>query len=802
MANLGRGRLYPPIGFDDARRYGLDEVEWERIVDRMGRNPNDMEAAIFAMLWSEAYCNKSSASLLDTIAREDSRVVKIPGCRVKLIPIGDNEYVAIRVISNNHQSYVDSYYGVQTAMDMALTEMSTVGATPLAILNLFRFGNSEQIANQRLFQNAAAGVSAYSNRFGLPVIGGDLYFHQQYNYGTIVNSAAVGVVTTDHPLERQRPAVGSPILYVGAKTGRDGLVKEAKDDYGLFAEKRRVGRTIKMSDPLLANRLIAACVEAMHAGVLRDLVSASVGGLGTACFDLASRIGNPISLDIDRIPRKVENMSPKEILLSESSERLLVLATKGEHRKLVDIFHKWDIDSLMVGQVIDADGIEFYWNHYMAADIPFSFAMGGSIQKHYEVVKFPPMLRRTDNLGEDADAIRRRKRKIQDEWTVVRDVAEKKQELAITIDRATNLEDTWLDLLANPNLCSRRPIYRLCDQVVGLNAVVRNGGDAGLLRLKEDGIKRFRREDGTRPKKGIAVTLDANSLYVGMEPYLGTVQTIAEAMRNLAAVGARPLGVAYSFNFGDPGRYKEVCDLSEAIRGLGDATKIWNIPILSEHINLYNGTEGNPTLPTPAILMAGLVNDVNRTSSVPFKDRGDRILLIGKTQNEIGCSEYGWFSHHQINRLVPDVNFELEKQTCECVIQLIEAGLLRSAHDLSSGGLALAFTESCLAGERPIGATLSIEDTLDAKDFRSDVMLFSETGARFLVSCLPEDEEKVRELLAEHKVPVTGEGTVGGRDIVVEGCVEVTIPLSTAYKVWSRRLALLLGQSDQSKAAA
>ncbi len=782
MAITNRGKIYPPVEFKYASStYGIEDVEWERIVDRMGRNPNDMECAIFAMLWSESYCNKSSASILESIKREYPNVIKIPGSRVGLVKISEKEYLVSRIIANNEQSYIDSYYGSQACLDMALTELTAVGAKPLAVLNLLRFGSSEQIQNQKLLQGAVNGISNYCNKFGIPSIGGELYFHKQYNMSTMVNCAAIGILKTDFALTREKPPFGSSLIYVGAKTGRDGMPLIKKPgDMTLIETKNK--KTLKNGDPLLAERLISACAEAISQGLLRDVVSAGVGGLGTACFDLAARINNPIKLDIDRIPLKVEGLNAKEILLSETSERLMAIATKGEHRKLIDVFHKWDIESTVVGQVADSDGMEFYWNHYQAADIPFQFALGGSTQKHYQVVKFPPMLRRNDSQ-EAADAIRKRKRKVQDEWSVVRDSTEGKDIHTGEINRSTNLEDTWLDLLANPNLCSRAPIYQLFDQSIGLNSLITAGADSAVLRLK----------DKEKPNRALALSLDANSLYVGMEPYLGTVQTIAESMRNLAASGAKPIGLATCLNYGNPGNYKEVCELSESIRGLGDAAKIWNIPILSEFISLFNGTDAYPTLPTPAILSIGLIEDVKTICSISFKNRGDKIFLLGTTLNEIGCSEYGSYCHHQVNRLVPDINFDLEKRTCDLICALVENGLLQSAHDISSGGLALTLAESCLSSEKPIGATLNLEHTLEPKEFRPDAMLFSETSARFLVSFKPENEEKIRELCFQHKIPVTAEGSVGGRDLVFTGAVDCSIPLPTAHKIWTKRLNTLLG---------
>ena len=789
-----RGKIYPPVTFEHAQTYGIEDIEWERIVDRLGRNPNDLECAIFAMLWSETYCNKSSASLLELLPREHKHVIQFPGLRLGLVELSSGDYVVMRVVANNSQGYVDPKFGVETCMEMALSELSTVGALPMAVLNLLRFGPYDQIANQRLFQGAVDGISEFGNRIGIPVVGGELYFHPRYNFGTIINSCALGILRGKPVLSGDKPPFGSAVVYVGARTGRDGLSAsvEQTETEKLFAGKRKDSRTMKTGDPLLSVRLLSACAEAIQEGVLRDVISAGVGGLGTACFDLSSRIANPIRLDIDRVPVRVEGLTPKEILLSETSERLICVATRGEHRRLVDIFHKWDVDSTVVGQVIDDDGVQFFWNHYQAADIPFLFASGGSIQKHYEVVKFPPMLRRGEGPNE-ADIARRRKRNVDDEWAIVRESSEKRGEYADVIDRSSNLEDTWLDLLANPNLCSRRPIYRLFDQGAGTNAVIRAGGDAAVLRLKPNEPHTPADDGSVPPQRGLAITVDSNSLHVSMEPYLGTVQTIAEGMRNLAAVGAYPLGLAYCMNFGDPSRYVEVCELAEAIRGLGDASKIWDIPIVSEFVSLFNGSEGNPILPTPAIMLVGMIEDVSVARGISFRERGDKILLLGTTKAEIGCSEYGYYSHKQVNRLVPDIDFEGERKICAFIRLLLQERLLRSAHDVSSGGLAVAFAESALSGERPIGATLNVEDTLGPKDFRDDALLFSESSGRFIVSFSPDEEDRVRALCSEHSILITATGEVGGRELRIEGAVECELPLATAYRIWSNRLALLLG---------
>lgn len=792
-----RGKLYPPVEKEYGLALGIDEIEWDRIVDRLGRPPNHFECHIFAALWSEAVAMKSSASLLDTIRREQPGVSSLPGSEIKLLDIGCGQHLALRVVDNNIQTMLEPFYGAQTALDQSLEELTTAGARPLALLSLIRIGSHDLVRNQRMFQGLVDGISAYGNRVGTPIVGGDLYFHEQYNRGLMCNGAVVGVVSHDTALRIEEVPFKSPVLYIGSPTGREGLLPVAPEG----GNPPSTLPTIKISDPLLENRLLSACAEAIEQGVLQEIVAVGPGGLAVATFDLASRVGRPILLDVDRIPiRGKEDMKPLEIILSESAQRLLVVTRKEHHRALTDIFYKWDIFSVKVGEVNDADGIEFFWNHYPAADIPFQFALEGSLQKQIDVVKFPPMLKRSEsNSADQADKIRRRKRIVDDEWSLVREVAlaggdDDEREF----ECPTNLEDVWLDLLANPNLCSRSGMFRLFDQVVGANTVQRPGGDAAVLRLPKPVAEEL---PEVLKNRGLAISLDSNSLYVSMEPYLGTVQTIAEGMRNLAAVGARPIGLAHCLNFGNPNNYKEICDLAESIRGLGDAARIWDIPTLSENVSLYNGTEGTPILPTPAILMAGMIKDINFSCQIGFRKGGDKVFLLGLSKNEIGCSEYASYVHKRVNRLVPDIDFEFERTLCGLIVSLIEDGLLSSAHDLSSGGLAVALTESCMSRQRPIGARLNVfpqvfETPNGPVPLRKDAALFGESSGRFLISCSEEDESIVRERCASAGVPITAEGEVGGSMIEIEGIDEVSLPVSTTYRLWTHRMEHLLGHRE------
>lgn len=795
-----RGRLYPPVDLAHAQRMGLEEIEWDRIVDRLGRPPNHFECEIFATLWSEEVSDKSSTELLKTIDLKHEKARSVPGSPISLFPLGNGQYLSLRIVNNNKQCAIDPFYGAQTAIDESIEELSAVGATPIGLLNMLRFGNFDLIRNKRLFQGVVDGISVFGNRYGVPVVGGELYFHERYNSGPMVNSGVVAVTTNDNALQINEVPFQSPVLYVGAKTGRDGLLEQRNEQEDLLDGEVMKRELIKMSDPLLSNRLVNACSEAIEKGLLTEVVAIGKGGLAVSAFDLSKRINRPILVDIDRIPLRRQGYEPLDIILSESSERLLMITDRNKHRDLNKILYKWDLESVKIGEVNDSDGIEFYWNHYLAADIPFQFAVEGSVQKTYEVVQFPPMLKRSANLEDDANKIRKKKRKVVDEWSLIREVALAKaqEEEDRELDCPKNLDDVWLDLLANPNLCSRSPMYTMFDQVVGANTLQRPGGDSAILRLRRQANSEELNGAEPKPESAIAVTLDSNSLYVMMEPYLGTVQTIAEGMRNLAAVGARPLALAACMNFGNPEEYRDVCDMSESIRGLGDASKLWDIPVLSRQMCLGNGKEGSPSMPTPAILMAGLIDDIDKTCGIGFRDKGDLIFLIGLTKNEIYCTEYSSYTHKYVNKLVPDIEFEVEKKYCDFVVSLIQQKLINSAHDLSGGGLAIALTECCMVRSRPIGATF----TIDNQEFesphgliplRADAALFGESSARFLLSCAPSKEAAFREACEENGILISGIGKVGGRDIVINGAGAAELPLSTTYKLWIHRLESLLG---------
>ena len=770
-----RGKLYPAISLEEGIELGLDEIEWDRIVTRLGRNPNHFESSIFASLWSDRVSFKNSSALIESANFEYSNLQNLPGSTLKLLDIDEDLQIALRISQSNSLCSIEPFFAAQSALDSSLQELTAAGAKPIAILTMGRFGNPEQLSHQRKFKKLIGGLAHFSNKTGVPMLDGDYYFHKSYNKSPMINSAVIGIVETKKQTRTTPLPFTSPILYVGALTGPDEIPSQGK-----------MPKAIPMGDPLLSRRLLSAAREALQAGLAEEIIVLGSGGLGVGAFNMAQRSLRPILIDIDRIPTRGSIKEPLDILRSESADRILITTTPEKHRDLNKILYKWDLSSTRIGEVNDSDGIEFYWNHYQAADIPFQFAVTGASKKTMEVVQFPPMLKRSDRNTNSA-ALKRHKKIQKDDWSLIREVSIK-SELTQTeknIPCPSNLEDVWLDMLANPNLSSRTPVFSMFDQLVGGRTLHYNSGDSTILRLEL-------KKKENKHQRAIATTLVSNSLYVSTEPYLGTVQTVAEAMRNLACVGAKPLALASCLNFGSSERYREVCDLAEAIRGLGDASRIWELPIMSEEVSLENGTEGSPTMPTPVIIALGLINDPSKICPQSFQEKGDRIFLLGESKNEIGCSEYSLYIHKRVNTLVPDINFESEKNRCLQIIDLIDQGILSSCHDLGRGGLSLSLVESCLLRKRPIGAKINITQNFVPSEsgaaLRPDSALFGESSSRFLVSCRPDKEEELISFCEKHRIPIGGSGEVGGKTISISGLADIDLPLSTTYKLWVHRL--------------
>lgn len=789
---------YPPVDEHHATKLGLSSEEWNKILVGAGRPPNEYECLIFAVLWSEKCSNKSSGLMLQTAYRQGHHVVRIPGAQAGVVDIGLEEAVAVSFEHNNLYFGHDAYFGAQSNLAETAQRLTTVGARPIAFLNFLRFGATEQSDNQQRLRKALAGLADYANRVGVPLVGGDLAFHPRYEGTALLSCLAVGFVPREKIFQPEPAELGSPVLYVGAKTEYAGLVMEHeyKDDEGEKQVETKFH--LRFSDPFFSHEISQLVRKAQREGLVNFVSTIGIGGLCKAPFDLASAMKQGVRIDLDRVPCVMSDPTQNQLLLSETSDRYLMVATKDRYRELTDLFSESGYRVQQIGELVDTDDVEYQWKHQAMAVIPYGFIAGESVDTHFELVKFPPMLKNRsfeDEEEDEPDVLNKPRRDAKDDWSKLVGATEARNKKIKRRQRdvAGTLQDVWIDLLADPNLCSRKAVYRTFDQGLSGDVIIESGGDAAVIRVKRSSE---RTED--RPERGIAVALDCAGLYGIRDAYLAAVHSVAEGMRNLAATGAFPVCAAQCFNYGNPQDHKDVSEFSEATRGLSDACRVWDIPLISDSISLYNRSDGNNFLGVPVAAIVGIVSDVRKACSIGFKDQGDAALLIGATRNEVGCTEYLHYYHKRIAGAIPDINFTDEKQTSELVCELIQRDLLKSAHDCSIGGLALALTECCVSRERPLGVSLELDELEDKNGaLPAEAYLFAETTGRFVVSCAAGKEEEVREVCREFGVPVTGRGTVGGKQMKVSGAIEASVPVKTALRIWSRGLNYVLGLAEE-----
>jgi phosphoribosylformylglycinamidine synthase len=614
-----------------------------------------------------------------------------------------------------------------------------MGARPVALLNSLRFGDPALPKSRYLIRRAVNGIGFYGNCMGIPTVGGELMFHPSFNGNCLVNAFALGTVKHNEVFLGTAAGVGNVVLYVGSKTGRDGIhgASMSSESFGDDSESKRP--TVQVGDPFQEKLLLEACLEAFKSGVVVGVQDMGAAGLTSSSFEMADRGQAGVRLHLDRVPQRETGMNPYEIMLSESQERMLFIVKAGHERDLITIFERWELDAVAIGEVIDGGDVELFWHGELVSSIPARLLT--SAVPEYNWPMTPP-----------ADPAR----------AAALDLA--------TIPEPHDLAATWMKMLASPNLCSRHAVYSQYDSTVRADTVVHPGSDSGVVRIK----------NSSGAEKGIAIALDCNSLYCSIEPAKGTAHSLAEACRNIAATGATPIGISDCLNMPSPAKPETMYQIAECIRGLGESARAFDVPVVSGNVSLYNETNGQGIIPTPLLAVVGLLTDASKATSATFKDNGDIILLIGKNdESSLGGSAY-LAEIHEIERgALPELDYNLERKTCDCIRSLIDKRLLQSCHDLSQGGLGLALAESCFREYLPpLGASLTLTD----QPSRRDAALFNESGARFLVSCTPANRAAVISAITGHGLTIAAEGVVGGDTISVKGVAEVS--LSSAHKVW------------------
>lgn len=725
------------------RKMGLTAEEYDKIRGILGRDPNYTELGMYAVLWSEHCAYKHTRPFFKYFPTSGERILQGPGENAGVVDIGDGWAVVFKVESHNHPSAIEPYQGAATGVGGILRDIFTMGARPVACLNSLRFGELDNDRTKYLLQGIVAGIAGYGNAVGVPTVGGEVYFDQSYAGNPLVNVMAVGLVRHDEIATASASGVGNPVMVVGSFTGRDGIHGATFASEELTEASQEKRPSVQVGDPFTEKLLIEACLELIQADILVGIQDMGAAGLTSSACEMASRAESGIEMDIALVPRREPDMTPYEIMLSESQERMLVVPKAGAEEQVKAIFAKYGLPAVVVGKVT-ADGmIRIYDGSELAAEVPAKSLSTDGAPVYIREARRPQYLEETQNY--DYNGLTQKE------------------------DYTADL----LDLLESPTIASKRWIYQQYDHMVQLNTVVVPGAaDAAVLRVK-----------GTR--KGLAVTIDGNGRHVYLDPFEGAKGVVAEAARNLICTGAEPIGLTDGLNFGNPEKPEVYWQLEQAVHGLAEACRELDIPVTGGNASLYNESSGNPIYPTPIIGMVGLLEEIETYTTSAFRQNGDLIALLGWPGAELGGSEY---LYRKLGRAVgraPQIDLVRERKLGECCLSMIQAGLIKSAHDISDGGLAVTVVESAIQGG--LGARISLP-----WDGRADAILFSESAARIIISMEQSALEPLQDLAKSAGVPLTllGEVTLGELEFNLASSTSplISTDLANVRKAWGGAL--------------
>jgi phosphoribosylformylglycinamidine synthase len=712
----------PKVTLDLAQSHGLTAEEYDRIIRRLDREPTFTELGLFSALWSEHCAYKHSRVFLRGLPTRAPQVLQGPGENAGIVDLGGDLALAFKIESHNHPSFIEPFQGAATGVGGILRDIFTMGARPIAVLDSLRFGDPADPRTRRLIEGVVSGIGWYGNCFGVPNLGGEVGFASEYAGNPLVNAMAVGLVSKRAIFRARADGVGNPVFYVGAKTGRDGIhgATMASATFDETAEERRP--TVQVGDPFTEKLLLEACLEAMATGAIVGIQDMGAAGLACACSEMPARAGTGMEIEASRVPQRETGMTPYEIMLSESQERMLLVAARGREAQVRAIFAKWELDAVEIGTVTDDGLLRVRFHGAVVAEVPVR-ALADEAPVYEKPTARPAW---------------------QDALAAFDPLA---------LPASPDAAETLLALVGSPGIASKEWVYRQYDQQVGINSLVLPGSDAGVLRIKGSRI-------------GVAVTTDCNARFVYLDPRVGTAMAVAEAARNLSVSGARPLGLTDCLNFGSPERPEILWQFKEAVAGLSEACHALEIPVVGGNVSFYNETLGQAILPTPVIGMAGILDDAEARSTQWFASPGDRIALLGPEAVSLGGSELLWVRHRKIAGRLAPLDLAVERAVQEACRAAIGARLLASAHDCSEGGLTVALAESCVSGPRPVGAEVEL-GTIGASPGDRDLTLFGEGPSRVVVSVKAEAVRHFEQLMSEFRVPWCFIGTVGGERLVV-----------------------------------
>ncbi|MCP4632523.1 MAG: phosphoribosylformylglycinamidine synthase subunit PurL [candidate division Zixibacteria bacterium] len=718
----------PEVELKLAIEHGLNEEEYKKILKILGRIPTYTELGIFSVMWSEHCSYKNSIKLLKTLPRSGGKLLVGAGEEnAGAVDIGDGLAVVFKIESHNHPSAVEPYEGAATGVGGILRDIFTMGARPIAALDSLRFGSLSKGRTRYLLDGVVRGIGGYGNCFGVPTVGGEIYFEEAYSGNPLINAMAVGIVKTDKMASATANGAGNPVLVVGSSTGRDGIhgATFASEELSEKSQARRPA--VQIGDPFTEKLLLEATLEIIDEDLIVGIQDMGAAGITCSSSEMSEHGKSGMELHLDKVPVREEGMTPYEIMLSESQERMLVVAKKDKVERIQEIFKKWGLHSVVIGKVIDENKLKVFNGETVCAEIPpDTLVLGGGAPVYTRKTKKP-------------------------------DYIDKINKSQPRVAEPDDYNKTLLKLLSSPNICSKRWVYEQYDYQVRTNTVITPGGDAAVMRIR-------------KTDKAISLATDCNGRYCYIDPYNGAQMAVAEAARNVCCTGALPIAITNCLNFGNPYDEEVYWYFSECVRGMKRACLAFDTPVTGGNVSFYNESGGTAVYPTPVIGMLGLIDDISKVTTSYFKDKDDVILLLGELSDKIGGSEYLKTVHNKTVGPLPNFDINLEKRVQRFLRKIITERLVKSAHDVSDGGLAVTLAECCINRPNdPIGCEV---DVIDKRRF--DKILFSEAPSRIIVSCNFDDVAEIERLAFKSKVPMQIIGIVGGSKVIINDYISLT----------------------------
>lgn len=715
----------------------LTESEYKKIVETLKREPNDVELGLYSAMWSEHCSYKSSKPVLSIFPTQAEWVLFGPGENAGAIDIGEGLAMMMKIESHNHPSAVEPFHGAATGSGGVVRDILAMGARPVALLGSLRFGNFEDSHVKYLVEEAAKGLAFYGNSIEVPTVGGETYFLDSYLGNPLVNAMCVGLAKKEDIVVAVAEGEDSIVILAGEKTGRDGVGSASFASRELEGEEKEIEHPpIPQGNPFLEKKLIEACLEIVKKGLVLGMQDLGAAGLVSSTCEMASKGNCGIELDLSLVPRKEKGITPREIMLSETQERMLIIAKKGKEDEIGKIFNKWGIEYTVIGKVTSDGILRLKEGEKIVGEVP-ARSLAEDVPIRYYQGKIPAKLKEIQELKLE------------------------------NIPQPEDYNQALLKILASPNICSKEWVYKDNKKisVEGTEVVLFPGDDAGILKIKGS-------------KRGIAFTTDGNGRYCYLDPFVGGKIAVAEAARNLSCKGALPRGVTDNLNFGNPEKEEIFWQLEESVKGISEACEALEVPVISGNVSLNNESNGEAIYPTPIIGMAGIIEYCDQFCTMSFKNEGDLIVLIGENKEEIGGSEYLKVFHDLEKGLPPQIDLSLEKSVQDACRESIQAGILSSAHDCADGGLTVTLAECCITGNK--GAKVEINNN----NIRNDALLFGETQSRIVVSLPEKNLDSLKDIANKYEVPIQILGKVEGDSLKINNLIDIEV--GQLKKAWKR----------------